>query len=335
MTLSPTHMPTRPSRTSLYREATGLAIALRWVLLVVGAVWLYPYTGFRVPAGWLLGAVALYNGLLTLLYWSRNNPPLIVVSALDLIGLTALLALYIAPHPDAVFLYVLLIVTLTLAYGWRGVALSLGGYLIGEFAVWYMTVPGAGLGWSALLRVGAVALGALILGRVVERHEALRLRLSRAGATEGDGGLYDLQAFAKALENLHKLAIRGAWPYSVLVIDITKPGSSGGYRQPRIDDELLNHLATETRTELRSTDLVGRVGADVFGVALPDTGQMGAENVARRVEDRLRELAPDLTIAVGLSSIEPTRQDNYDKCLHAAFAAAREVKGGSDGRDKV
>jgi diguanylate cyclase (GGDEF)-like protein len=330
MTLAPKSLPTRPSRTSLYREATALAIALRWALLGAAAILLYPDYGFSVSAVWLLGGLALYNGLLTLLFWSRNHPPLAYVCVLDLAAITALLILHGGPHGDFVYLYTVLIVVLALAYEWNGVALGLVAYVIGEYTVSMISTSGATGALGTGMRVGAIALAAIVIGRLVERHEALRLRLSRAAVTDDEGGVYDLQAFAKALENLHKLAIRGSWPYSVLVIDITKPGSAGGYRQPRIEDETLNGLAAETRSELRSTDLVGRVGADVFGVALPDTGQAGAENVAQRVEQRLRELAADLDIAVGLASIEPTRQDNYDKCLHAAFAAAREAKAGSD-----
>jgi diguanylate cyclase (GGDEF)-like protein len=334
MTLSPRSLPARPSRTSLYREATALAIALRWILLAAALVLLYGDYGFGSATFWLLGGVVLYNALLTLLFWSRNHPPLAYVCVLDLAGLTALLLLHEGPHADVVYLYTFLIVVLALAYGWNGVALALAAYLVGEYTVSLVAIDGSTGASSYVIRIGAIVLAALVLVRVVERHEALRLRLSRAAATEDKGGIYDLQAFARALENLHKLAIRGEWPYSILVIDITKPGSAGGYRQPRIDDETLDALVGETRSELRSTDLVGRVGADVFGVALPDTGQAGAENVAQRIEQQLRGLAPDLDIAVGLASIEPSRQDNYDTCLHAAFAAARGAKTGSDASEK-
>jgi diguanylate cyclase (GGDEF)-like protein len=328
MTTLPERFPARPARTSVYNEATALAVILRWLILIAGAAWLYSSQGLVGAAAWILGGLAVYNGVLTLLRWAGLHPPLAYVYVFDLAAVTAILILHGSRTSDALFAFAALVIALALAYGWKGVVLSLTGYLAGEYAVMLAGTSATPSFWGTAVRIGSVSAGALIFGALVERHEALRLRLASATAAEPDSGVYDLQAFARALENLHKLATRGEWPYSVLVIDISQPGSPSGYKQAGIDERLLSRLAALVRSALRSTDLVGRVGADVFAVALPDTARPGAERVARRVEDELRRSAAQLEIAVGIASIEPTRQDSFDKCLHAAFTAVREAKAG-------
>ncbi|HSG81720.1 MAG TPA: diguanylate cyclase, partial [Gemmatimonadota bacterium] len=160
-----------------------------------------------------------------------------------------------------------------------------------------------------------------------ERHETLRVRLERVVVDQPRLRVRDLQEFTSALEFLHKLAIRGKWPYSVMVIDIERPGAPASYREDGIDERLLQQLASEARAALRSTDIVGRVGADVFAIAMPDTPQRGAIRVARRIEERLRQRAAELEFFVGLAEIRPSRKNAYDECLHSAFASVRESKG--------
>jgi diguanylate cyclase (GGDEF)-like protein len=320
--------PARPWRTSLYGEATVLAVVLRWILLLGGAAFIYPQYGFRAAAIWILGGVGLYNGVLTVLHWSKKHPPLAFVCFIDLLAITGLLILQAAPTGNGAFAFAFLTLVLVLGYGWKGVALALAGYLAGEYAVLLVgTAPGS-VAWISIMRIGSISAGALILGALVDRHEVLRLRLAKASTDDPGNSVYDLQAFARALENLHKLAVRGKWPYSVLVVDISEPGVTRDYKQPGIDERLLTHLAGQARSSLRTTDFVGRVGEDVFAIALPDTLRSGAEHVARRVEQQMRETAEQLQIDVGVSDIQPTRTDSFDKCLHAAFAVMREAKAG-------
>jgi diguanylate cyclase (GGDEF)-like protein len=316
----------KPARTSLYREATWLAVALRWILLAGGAIWLYPEYGLDAAATRIVLGVASYGLLLTVLHWYKLHPPLWFVSLLDLAAITALLVVLATPSGAAIFVYAFVILTLTLAYGWKGAAFSVTAYLACEYAVLLVGTAGWPEAWVLIARCGSLAAAALVLGALVERHETLRLRLARAAVAHPKQGVHDLQEFTNALEFLHKLAVRGKWPYAVMVIDIEQPGVKAGYQDAGIDEQLLRQLAAEATAALRSTDIVGRVGADVFAIAMPDTPEQGAEQVARRIEKQLRDRASELDYFVGLSVVWPSRKNAYDECLHSAFASARESK---------
>jgi diguanylate cyclase (GGDEF)-like protein len=316
----------RPTRTSLYRDATWLAVGLRWALLAAGIFWLYPVYGLETIAAWILIGVAVYNLLLTALHWYKLHPSLWFVALFDLAAITVLLVLLGTPTSHAVYVYGFIILAVGLAYGWKGIAFALTGYLVAEFGVLLTSMaerPGA---WSIVARVGSIAVGALVLGALVERHENLRMRLARATVELPTQGVFGLQEFTRALEYLHKLAARGRWPYSVMVIDIGKPGVETSYKGAGIEEELLKQLALEARSALRSTDIVGRVGADVFAIAMPDTPKEGAEHVATRLKQRLHARAAELEFFVGLAEVQPSRKNGYDECLHSAFAAVRESK---------
>jgi GGDEF domain-containing protein len=298
---------------------------VRWACLAVGAVWLVRGTGVATSLSlWILGSAAVYSAALTALQRAARHPPLAVVWSLDVTILTCLLILREAAAGNAAFVYAFLVLVLTLAYGWRGAALGLAGYALSEGV---LLLPGAGppVTWGLAVRAGSIGAGALVFGALVERHEALR-RLAHAATDPPCAAVHDLHSFTGALEFLHKLAVRGRWPYSVLVVDIARPGIESSYKNPGIDEGVLEQLALEARAALRSTDIVGRVGADVFAVALPDTPRSGAELVARRVGERLQGLAPQLRVVVGCADLTPGRRASYDDCLHAAFADVRQVK---------
>ncbi len=331
MTQRDSQITSRSPRTSLYKEAVGVSIVLRFLLVIVGAIRLWPIEGSEAAAAWVLGGVALYGLLLAGLQRSNNHPALVLVVLVDLAATIGLLWILSPPMARAIPVFAYLGLVLTLGYGWPGAAVSLAGYLLGE-SVALLSSDFLQLdAWSSVLRVGSMIVGAIVLGLFVEQHESLRTRVARVALTKRALGVFDLQNFAKALDFLHKLAVRGKWNYSVMVLDVAKAGDhSGGRRRPLSDDEerLLEAVGDEARSALRSTDLIGRVGEDVFGIALPETDLSGAKLVAHRLRERLREIDSELEVTVGFAGINPTRTDAAEDCLHSAFADLRRAKQG-------
>lgn len=319
--------PTRPPRSSFYEDVLGLSLVLRWLLVLGTAVWLYPFERVASGAVWVLGGVAAYGLLLTVLHLLGRHPMLALPALLDLAATIALVSL-LAPSMNLVLpAFAALIVVLSLAYGWVGVAAALlglaGGEAVSFFALGSPVDPG-----DFAVRTGSMVVGAIILGAVVERHESLRARLARVALKERYLGVFDLQNFAKALEYLHKLAVRGKWHYSVMVLDVTKGrAKAAGQRSGEGDETLFDLVGNEARSALRSTDLIGRVGEAMFAIALPETSVSGAEHVARRLRQRLEAFDSDLEVTVGLADIRPKPTDSSEECLHSAFAHMREVKG--------
>ncbi|WP_245960430.1 EAL domain-containing protein [Hydrogenivirga caldilitoris] len=98
-------------------------------------------------------------------------------------------------------------------------------------------------------------------------------------------------------------------------------------------DRLLKEIATRLKKEIRGSDLIGRVGADEFGIILlaEDAGE-AAEKLLRRIRNRLRkpfkinsnELF--ITLSAGVSSFPEEIEELYSKAL-SALQRAKEFGG--------
>ncbi len=319
------------ARTAFYGEVVGVAVALRWLLILGGTLWYFLRPESDVAAGWMLGGAAVYNAVLTALWRLGRHPPLVLTSLLDLAAILTLLILF-GPQSHPIYLFGLLALVLTVAYGWPGVALALGGYLIGEGAL-LVTEPSTSPDLAALLlRAGSLAIAASALGVFVVRFETLRGHLADATISDRVTGLYNRHYFLDALEHIHRLAIRGQRAYSVVMIDTKELDAVIKDKGPLAGDRLLRMMGAEARAAVRSTDLVGRVGKDEFAVALPETGLPGAEIVARKLHDRLRQVSGGLGVAVGVADLRPTWQSPFDEGLRAAYAALMLAKAESGDR---
>lgn len=316
----------RSIRTTLYGEVTRASVWLRWLLIFVGTIWFYVDRPEVVHVVWVLLGAAAYNVVLTVLLRVSRHPPLAAVSVLDLLTLVSLLALRSEAGGEAFIIFGFLVLVLTLAYGWAGVALSMGAYAIGESAV-SLIQPEAQLDFeTVIVRAGFLIVLSVVLGALVERYEGLRERLARVSIHDRVTGLYNRHYFAEVLEQIHKLAIRGGSTYSVLVIDIGGLDIINKEEGWTAGDRLLRTIGVEARAALRSTDLLGRVGEDAFGMALPETGVRAAEKVAEKLQDRLRAVAAGLGITIGVAEVTPTWDNGFDDGLRAAFAAVERAK---------
>lgn len=319
--------PARPPRASLYSEVLSLSVKVRWALILAAATWVWLERP-GLPTVWLLGAVAAYAAAFTLLRRLDRHPPLIVAGLLDMGATVWLLALEGSGVGLLPLLFAFPIIMLVLAYGWPGALLSLAGYLVGESAL-LVTDVGAPDPIEALVgRAAILVFVGLVLGVLVARHEELRARLARVMIHDRETGLYNRPYFAQALEQVHKLAVRGGWPYSIIVIEVVKPEP----RSPRgawsTADRAFREMATRARSCLRSTDVVARTGDREFAIALPETALPNAETVAQKLMTAMADAADGIEFAVGVADLRPTREDAFEDALQAAYAALVEAREG-------
>ena len=332
MNLPQAQFPSRPPKSSLYEDVLGLSLALRWLAVLGAAIWLYPLPGLGSPVVWVLGAVATYGLVFSFLHIFEKHPPLAITALLDVAALIIVALLLPVQMSVALPIFAAVTLVLGLAFGWLGIAFALIVYGVGEVVAWWAAGAGTIEITELAVRAGSMLVGGFVLGALIERHEALRARLARVALKERYLGVFDLQNFAKALEYLHKLAVRGKWHYSIMVLDIEnqKLKVRGRSKKGEVDSTLFDLVGNEARAALRSTDLIGRVGEAMFAIALPETGLTGAEHVANRLQEKLKEFDPDIEVTVGLAGIAPTPMDTSEQCLHSAFTAMREAKSGSE-----
>lgn len=132
-------------------------------------------------------------------------------------------------------------------------------------------------------------------------------------------------------------------PLSLIMCDVDFfKNYNDRYLHP-IGDKCLIEVATAMRNTVRRTgDLVARYGGEEFAIVLPNTNALGAVSVAENIRSAIKNLqiiheassvCPYVTISVGVSTIIPTQENDFQTLIHAADRALYQAK--SQGRDRV
>jgi len=145
--------------------------------------------------------------------------------------------------------------------------------------------------------------------------------------TDPETGLFNYAFLGFKLDEEFKRAQRFGQPLACVMLGFEAQAS----------EEALRELSGVFLTASRDTDVLGRFDESAFLFLLPNTGQDGAEIMARRVEELarergLRDLVGDpLSIAVGISSAphpEVLHKEDLFTRARQAFLAARAEGGG-------
>jgi diguanylate cyclase (GGDEF)-like protein len=127
--------------------------------------------------------------------------------------------------------------------------------------------------------------------------------------------------------------------FSMLIVDIDNFKSINDVFGHWAGDKCLALLAKRLKVNLRGTDFLARCGGDEFIMVLPETEAEGAETVAEKMCEHVRqtrflfrgERIP-LTISIGVSTVK-----NTDQSINATFERADRglYKTKENGRDRV
>ncbi len=159
---------------------------------------------------------------------------------------------------------------------------------------------------------------ALRLRRILERkRHGDRLRASvrnglRLAAIDPLTGLWNRRSGLGQLRDIAQGAVRHGTPYAVMVIDLDHFKAVNDTHGHPAGDAVLMEVAARLTANLRSADLLARIGGEEFLVALPDTdmacARAIAERLCRSVAERPIALTGGksvrMTASVGLASGE-------------------------------
>lgn len=189
--------------------------------------------------------------------------------------------------------------------------------------------------------------------RLIDTFDAM---IEEAESTDPDTGFYNKKGLGAELPILMDLAQRSGKPLSILFID--------GRKVKRINEEVdydsgtraILTMADAIRQSTRASDIPARIdisnpgnsnqqqniptrpGGDEFVVLLYGSDKYQATGVARRVQDRLTQLAPqqipfyrnvfndDFTVRVGIAEFNPEIDEDYNTFLGRADAAIQSAK---------
>jgi diguanylate cyclase (GGDEF)-like protein len=126
---------------------------------------------------------------------------------------------------------------------------------------------------------------------------------------------------------------------TALIIDIDHFKSINDLHGHTCGDAALRRLVETAREELRSNDILARMGGDEFVALLPNTDVVGALGVAERLRNRIANLAIEgegrrfgITISIGVAAFGPG-EETIDSTLTRADQALYRAK--TEGRNRV
>ena len=134
---------------------------------------------------------------------------------------------------------------------------------------------------------------------LIEYDELKKLQLN--AVTDSLTGLYNRRLFTETFEKELNRARRYGLPLGIVTLDLHRfKEVNDKHGHPR-GDEVLRAAATTLRKALRTSDSAFRIGGDEFALLLPQTDNVQALALSRRVEIVFAELLQPMHLTVGVS----------------------------------
>ena len=137
---------------------------------------------------------------------------------------------------------------------------------------------------NMLIRVGFY----IIITYLVAELQRLRREERLAARTDFVTGAMNARYFNELLQMEIDRIRRYPHPVTVVFIDADNFKLVNDLFGHKIGDEVLRAIATELKSQLRTTDFIARLGGDEFALLLPSTQRSQAEVVVARVHNHLR-----------------------------------------------
>jgi diguanylate cyclase (GGDEF)-like protein len=305
----------------------------------------------------VLGAVLGINGRTFSAAW-------FAVYGMSAVGLAAGLTLIALPRPAPPGVLILVpsaaagLVTVAMAID-RSSALSgmvlltwpvlFAGYLLPRRAAWWTL--GVVLGCLAIVVAAgggpneranfvelatSVTLTLVVILRLRRQADHLREALAEQARTDDLTGLANRRAFVEALDREYARYRRYRRPLSLLAIDVDHFKLVNDTWGHAAGDAALRRLANMLTANVRSFDVVGRIGGEEFAVLMPDCGARQAASRADILRAAVHNGAPTwehpITVSIGVATI-PDGASTPEQLHDAADGALYRAKGA--GRDRV
>jgi len=172
----------------------------------------------------------------------------------------------------------------------------------------------------------------------ISKRKALEEQLLYLATTDSLTGVYSRRHFVELTERELKRARRYQQTVSLLLIDVDHFKQINDTYGHSRGDQVLRQIAAHCRGMLRAHDLLGRLGGEEFAITLPETGLVGAMELAERLRESVagQELVDPrgrfrATLSIGVAECLPS--DDVDSALQRADAALYQAK--ALGRNRV
>lgn len=181
--------------------------------------------------------------------------------------------------------------------------------------------------------------GRIWLFNEVTAEHRLEQELRGLALTDPLTGLANRRQFAEYGAAMFDQAESDAQQLSVLMLDVDHFKSINDSYGHHVGDEVLRTLANLCQSQLRTQDLIARLGGEEFAVILPGTSTSDATVIAQRLRAAIaaapiiaQDLQIDVTVSIGGATLLPgyqTLEDLLDRADHRLYVAKQT------GRNKV
>lgn len=132
---------------------------------------------------------------------------------------------------------------------------------------------------------GGSAIGGLLtsIWFLLVCNERLNQELMRLAMTDQLTGLYNRRKIEQSTDLVIQRAEKSQQPQAFLLFDVDNFKTINDTYGHLAGDKALQVIAERLRTNLRSSDLVGRLGGDEFFVILPNTPKVDGQKIAERL----------------------------------------------------
>lgn len=172
---------------------------------------------------------------------------------------------------------------------------------------------------------------------VVLTYPRLR-QANKTAATDTLTGLYNRSVLDKTLGRLFAAAVREKKPIAVLMIDLNHFKEANDRFGHHFGDLVLKEASQAMVASLRDSDFIFRYGGDEFMLILPNTSEVGASRVAKKIKLKLDEISlttpkgnvfQDIEASIGIACYPEISGDELTllKAADRAVYLAKDKKG--------
>jgi len=169
----------------------------------------------------------------------------------------------------------------------------------------------------------------------IKKRKQFELKLIKTATIDSLTGLFNRKHIDYMLQKEVEEAKRYATPLSIIFCDIDHFKRINDKYGHQVGDDVLKELSAVMRRELRKSDIIGRWGGEEFLIILPNTHLKEALNVAKKLQNAIREhtfaTIGHLTCSFGVTEFK--KEDSIYKLMIRVDQALYEAK--NTGRDKI